>query len=253
MITKAYIHEYGNGKMEPEHSDVKEVLESRGIECELFTIKRLNRNQLQLNKNTLVVGDNPTIDKVFKRIGYSKTQNSYPLSLRKYLKRTIWESTIKKLYAESLTKEISNIFIKPKAKAKLFTGFVIESQCDLYRLDMLSRDTELYCSSIVEWKSEYRVFVNQSKIIGIKHYEGDSNLKLNLNEVENAIIDFENSSNKTSAYGIDFGVLNNGETALIEWNDGFALGSYELDKQIYTDLILSRWNEVIIKTFANKV
>ena len=47
------------------------------------------------------------------------------------------------------------------------------------------------------------------------------------------------------AYGIDFGILKNGDTALIEWNDGFALGAYELDKEVYTDLILSRWKEIM--------
>ena len=43
----------------------------------------------------------------------------------------------------------------------------------------------------------------------------------------------------------DFGLLTSGETALVEWNDAFALGSYDLDPQLYTDLILTRWEELI--------
>lgn len=245
MITKAYIHEYGHHKMEPEQLDVKTVLESRGVDCELFTTKRLNRNQLKLNASTLVVGDHPTLEAVFKRIGYQDDKNSYPLSLRPCLKREIWESTVGKLWAESQHSDLRPIFIKPKDKAKLFTGFVCHSNTDLYPLDSISKHTRLYCSAVVEWLSEYRVFVNEDEIVGIEHYKGDSALKIDLNVVEDAVKNFKKSAEKTAAYGIDFGLLKNGETALIEWNDGFALGSYGLDKIIYTDLILTRWNEIL--------
>jgi hypothetical protein len=245
MITKAYIHEYGNSKIEPEHMDVKQVLESRGIPCELFTTKRLVRNQLPIDSETLVVGDNPTILLVLKKLGIHWVNDSYPASLRLYLKRTIWESTIRKLLIESNHREISHLFVKPKSKAKLFTGFVIASNDDLYFLDRFSGDTDIYCSSVVNWFSEFRVFVIRSKIVGIKCYAGDEGLTLNMEFVENAVRAFENSDQRTNAYGIDFGILENGETALIEWNDGFALGSYDLEKEVYTKLILARWEEIM--------
>ncbi|WP_228409320.1 hypothetical protein, partial [Chryseobacterium sp. HMWF001] len=69
MITKAYIQEYGNGKTEPEFLEVKTVLESRGIDCEFFTIKRLQRNQIQINQETLIVGDHSTMLSVFRKMG----------------------------------------------------------------------------------------------------------------------------------------------------------------------------------------
>lgn len=244
MITKAYIQEYGNGKIEPEHQDVKDLLESRGIECELFTTKRLQRNQIQINEKTLIVGDHPTMLHVFKKLGVNSLASSYPESLRKYLKRNIWETTVRKLLMQD-DGESLNIFVKPKSKTKLFTGFVVQSNYDLFKLETLAKDTELYCSSVVEWISECRVFVNQSKIVGIKNYDGDENLSLDMNIVESAIKDFENSNERTDGYGIDFGILKNGETALVEWNDGFALGSYGLDKEVYMDLILIRWKEIL--------
>jgi hypothetical protein len=244
-ITKAYIQEYGNGKMEPEHLGVKSILESRGVDCELFTSKILRRDQLLLTDSTLVVGDHPTMETVFRKIGYNNSGDSYPKSLRSYLKRRVWESTIGDLLRESQSKELSEVFIKPKNRAKLFTGFIVNSNQDLYRLDGISKQSKIYCSSLVDWLSEYRVFVNNSKIVGVRHYQGDSRLQLNINEVENAIADFEKSAENTVSYGIDFGVLMNGETALVEWNDGFALGSYELDQEIYTDLILARWQQIL--------
>ncbi len=244
MITKAYIHEYGNGRLEPEHLDVKTTLDARGVECELFTSKKLIRNQLDLTKDTLVVGDHPTIKTALKLLKLDYTKTSYPVSLQLYLKREIWESTVKKLLMQSYQRELT-LFVKPKDRAKLFTGFVINSNNGLYKLDMISKNTSVYCSSVVKWLSEYRVFVINSEIVGIKNYDGDSTILLDMNVVKGAILAFEKSNEKTAGYGIDFGVLNTGETALVEWNDGFALGSYKLDKEIYTGLITSRWEEIV--------
>lgn len=70
--------------------------------------------------------------------------------------------------------------------------------------------------------------------------------------VKNAVKDLENSEEGTHAYGIDFGILSTGETALVEWNDGYALGSYGLDQEIYTDLLLERWSEIMNKIFPSK-
>jgi len=251
MISRAYIHEYGNNNLEPEHLDVKTVLESRGIECELFTTKKLSRNQLNLDESTLVVGDHPTIETVFKRIKYLHSGNSYPNSLQEYFKREIWESKLKKILLESEKSVVSKIFIKPKSRTKLFTGFVVKSEQDLLQPAAISKNIDLYCSTVVEWLSEYRVFINDSKIVGIKHYEENPDKKLNLREVERAVGDFENSTDKTRAYSLDFGVLSTGETAFVEWNDAYALGSYGLDKTVYTDLIISRWSEVLNHAFDN--
>lgn len=250
MITKAYIHEYGNQKLEPEHQDVIAVLKAREIDYELFTSKELNRNQLNLDKNTLIVGNHPTIHSVLKRIGYPLRDDCYPKSLEKYLERNIWVSSVRKLLMESQYQEISQLFVKPKSQSKLFTGFVLHSNDDLFKLAGLSKNTALYCSTCVSWVSEYRVFVNEGKIVGMKHYAGEENCLLDMSVVENAIQDLEDSSEKTAAYGIDFGVLHNGKTALVEWNDGFALGSYQLEKKIYTDLLIARWEEILQTTLA---
>lgn len=110
----------------------------------------------------------------------------------------------------------------------------------------------MFCAETVYWLTEYRVFVVNSDIVGIKHYWGDESIPLNLKEVEEAINHFEASPERTNGYGIDFGVLQNGETALIEWNDGYALGSYKLDHELYTDLIIARWEEMMRKADAAK-
>jgi hypothetical protein len=251
MITRAYIQEYGNGKIEPEHWNVKKVLESRGISCELFTEKRVHRNQLVLDNSTLVVGDNPTIQSVLAKIGYTRKFSTYPESLRGYLKRSIRETTVAKLILEISSTDVSGIFIKPLDKSKLFTGFVVHSNNDLFKIFNYSKNTRIFVSSIVEWISEFRIFIVDSKIVGVKNYAGKPDVLVDMKVVDQAIIDLEKSQESTRGYSLDFGVLSNGETALIEWNDGYALGGYGLDGEIYTDLILARWNEIIQENAAN--
>lgn len=245
MIKKAYIQSYSANKIEPEFLGVKEILESRGIECVLFSSKQLLRNQITIDKQTLVVGDNPTMSFVFKKLGMDCVNDSYPLSLRKSLKRNVWETTVRKLQTETQYRELPEFFVKPKSKAKLFTGFVVRSSYDLNTLFSIGKSTELYCSAVVEWLSEFRVFVVNSKIVGMKNYSGNPDILPDMEFVENTIRDFENSEERTAAYGIDFGILKDGDTALIEWNDGYALGSYGLEKEIYTELIFSRWEELM--------
>jgi hypothetical protein len=48
-----------------------------------------------------------------------------------------------------------------------------------------------------------------------------------------------------TSYALDVGVLESGDTSVVEWNDGFALASYGLDANIYTNLLLARWNKVV--------
>jgi hypothetical protein len=63
--------------------------------------------------------------------------------------------------------------------------------------------------------------------------------------VDAALAAFRASGEAPSAYGIDFGVLSTGQTALVEFNDGYALGAYKISSSAYTDLLLTRWNELV--------
>lgn len=54
--------------------------------------------------------------------------------------------------------------------------------------------------------------------------------------------DFKDSS---KAYCLDVGVLSTGETALIEVNDGFSVGMYGMSKELYAELLQTRWKELV--------
>jgi hypothetical protein len=133
------------------------------------------------------------------------------------------------------------VFAKPLGRQKRFTGHVFFGPDDLIHLEGASRSTSILCAEVVHWLSEFRVFVIRGEVVGIRHYHGDPTYRADEGVVCEAVPILEASGEATAGYGIDFGVLADGRTALVEWNDGFGLGSYGLDRGLYTELILARW------------
>ncbi len=234
MIKQGYIHEYGQGRMEPEHRDVLNVLKSRNIPVKLFTSKLLDRRRLDLNLETLVVGEHPIIRKALRYLGIEDLKtNCYPMSIRKFLKRKIWVSKIGPIIDSLYRDELgTGVFVKPKESTKEFTGFVLKSYEDQYMFEGTSKQTQIWCSEVVDIVSEYRVFVNRSQIVGVKNYSGSAEILPNYGFIDDCVKTFNKSEDRTAGYGIDFGIDGKGETFLIEWNDGYSLGSYGLEPDL---------------------
>ena len=53
------------------------------------------------------------------------------------------------------------------------------------------------------------------------------------------------SGTAASAYAIDFGVLRDGRTVLLEVNDGYSLGRYGCPPDAYVDVLGTRWAELV--------
>jgi hypothetical protein len=121
---------------------------------------------------------------------------------------------------------------------------VLESWQDLRHLATAADTTRLLCSEVVTWKSELRAFVLRGKVVGIRHYLGDPSVLVDGAVVQEAVGSFEASGEAMAGYGIDFGVLATGETALVEVNEGYGFGSYGLEDAAYTDLPIARWCEL---------
>jgi len=68
--------------------------------------------------------------------------------------------------------------------------------------------------------------------------------------LDSALAAYPDSGEAPSAYDIDFGVLASGETALVEANDGYALGAYQICGHDYTDLLFTRWEELLSMAIA---
>ena len=79
-------------------------------------------------------------------------------------------------------------------------------------------------------------------VIGIHPYKGDWKVQFDPKKVEAMITTFKNAP---AGYSLDIGVTDNGETVLVEINDGFALGNYGIDPVEYAKLLSARWCELV--------
>ena len=246
MITRVFIQEKGNSRLKPENQDLADEFAARGFSVDLFTEKLLVRRRLPLDRSSLVAGDIPVVLGALKQLDIPiPIPDDYPDCLRGFLRRRVWETRLDVLRERVYREDFQPFFIKPKDRLKRFTGKVIESYQDFSPLFSISKQTTVYCSDVVQWQTEYRIFVINGEVRGIRHYWGDSSVMIDELETRLAIRTLEDSGKANSAYAIDFGVLESGQTALIEVNDGFSLGSYGLDRSVYADLILTRWSELV--------
>jgi hypothetical protein len=94
----------------------------------------------------------------------------------------------------------------------------------------------------VTFTSEWRVFVIHGVPQCSSHYAGDP-LRFPSAAVIHSVIGAY--SNAHAAYAIDFGVLEDDRTVLVELNDGFSLGHGGLPAPQYARLLIARWDELV--------
>jgi hypothetical protein len=250
-ISHAFIQELGNGRLRSEERLVVEELQRLGVPITYYTEKRLRRRQLPLDDRSLVVGDMPCIFGALKQLGMpTPPPHDYPASLSEFLHRRVWRSTLGALESSLITGISRSLFAKPANRCKRFTGCVFTDESDLYRVQGVSRQEELLCAEVVTWLSEYRAYVVNSEIRSVDWYAGDRSVTIDLEIVARAIQALVTAGEAYAGFAIDFGVLSTGETALVEMNDGFALGAYAIDSKDYTDLIWARWIELLTQSAA---
>jgi hypothetical protein len=189
---------------------------------------------------TLVVGGIGNVRKRLKNVGIEKPfgEIDYPAELTKYLGRKVWTSTIEELFDNEHN---WNVFIKPRNDTKKFTGKVVKEYKDFIGLVDKSNPTEIWCSEIVTFKTEWRCFIRYNSILDIRQYKGVWDSKLDLTVVQNAVNDFKSSP---SAYALDFGIDEDNHMKLVEVNNGHSLGSYGISSINYAKFLSARWAEL---------
>ena len=207
-----------------------------------FYKKHLKRGKLKITSNDFIAGDLDTMFVAMKQLNIHYEHNDYPECLHKYLHRKIWESSVREIKKELFENSFINpVFIKPKDKMKKFTGFVIKSMDDMANLNFSGDNIKIMCSDKVNFVSEFRCPVINGEIKDFCFYSGDKNITIDKAVVKEMVKDFENSP---KAYCLDVGVLSTGETALIEVSEAFSVGIYSMTKELYANLLMTRWNEL---------
>lgn len=156
-----------------------------------------------------------------------------------YLQRKVWITTM----GEFKKDPTIPIFVKPAGRAKEFVaGVVTRMDSKQFFFNKIKDDCPVLVSEVVDIISEYRCYVIEGELKGIKHYMGDFRVFPDVPIIEQAIREYKSAP---AGYSIDFGVLRNGRTVLIECNDGFSLGNYGLSDSVYVKLLSKRWLQMM--------
>jgi hypothetical protein len=187
-------------------------------------------------QNYIPVGSVEFINKYADNFGIDLPENiSYPECLQKYLKRDLRKG----IFLDANDYE----FVKPQS-TKIFTGAI--------KKDLKENvvDCEpVWISEPMSFDAEFRYYVVDGKIVGHSRYDDfENDLCADENVVRQMICDY---TDQPVGYSIDVGInSDNGETVLIEVNDGWALGLYpwgNMSNESYVDLITKRWKQIIEK------
>jgi hypothetical protein len=246
VIERAFVQEEGMGRLLREMREARDSLVARGIDVTLFTRKRMDRRQLAITPATLVVGEIPVVETALKQLGIDPPgDDSYPEALRPYLLRRVWQSTVGDVESRFVEGDGHAVFVKPRDRLKRFTGFVAEDTSSLARLASISRRAEVWCAAVVAFRSEHRAYVVDGDVLGVHPYTGDPTLVPDRRVIDEVVAAWTKTGLGARGYGIDFGVLEDGRTALVELNDGYGLGNYGLSSDDYLSLCLARWQQLV--------
>lgn len=203
------------------------------------TVAYLSQDTLNGVKRTdIVVGGVGSCHFAMSRLGVEAPVINYPGSLQRYLGRGIWHSTINQIRNNESSWPV---FVKSAADKRL-TGKVIGETADLVGLVADEADIEVICSTPVRFCAEWRAFVRYGEILDVRPYRGNWRCCYDPKVIEGAVAVYEDAP---AGYGIDFGLTEDGRTLLVEVNDGYALGSYGLQHNLYAQLLSARWAELM--------
>jgi hypothetical protein len=211
----------------------------KGYEVRFFEHRDLPYADIQ--RDTPVIGGISVVVEALAHLGVSVPElPSLPLALQEFAGRRVWSSTMQE--ARNVVGSGKSIFVKPvPADRKLFGGVVFRHFRDTIATAHVPPEHPVICSEVVEFVSEYRAFVLDGEILGLRHYKGDFRVFPASAVIDEAAVAYAPSP---AAYGIDFGVTKDGRTLLVETNEAYSLGCYGLAPAPYSTFLERRWEEL---------
>ena len=149
----AFIHSFRGKPWNDECRVAYNGFKKLGFECVLFTT---NEEIAFRKRQDIVVGGMLIMSAVLDEYGIKTENYNYPDELNYLLGRRIWTTELKNLHNEKMP-----FFAKP-VEEKIAQGMVINSDKDLSEYDNLNSETEMLCSEVVDFISEWRCFIFQT-------------------------------------------------------------------------------------------
>lgn len=191
----------------------------------------------------LVFGGVHVVRGYLERLGCAPPPLDYPDPLLPFLGRRVEISTLGEIRSR-YNDAAPAVFVKP-VEQKLFTGHEVSRFRDLIQTHSLDAKTQVYCVEPVEFLSEWRFYCREDEVVGVGNYRGNPLLFPDGETVQRALVAFSSLKDRPRACALDFGVVRDGSTLLVEVNDMIALGSYGIDPRLYSELIELRWEQLV--------
>ena len=226
----------------------------RGAEVVPFTKEQLYTGAVQMERDSPVSGSLETVKAVWRSFGVAiPAPLDYPEPLRRFLHRCYCIDTAGEVAAQVQRDDfIPPRFVKPVDEGKAFTGLALREFGDLQEIGCLPSDFRVYVFPVVNFLSEWRVFVLRNTVLDVKPYKGNPMIAPSEYMIRWMVREW--SESRTSpppvAYSLDVGVVaglcddDKPHTSLVEVNDSYGLGSYGLSPTKYAQIIAARWYEV---------
>lgn len=191
--------------------------------------------------DTVPVGTVEFVSAVMGVRGLNQPEHmSYPECLAHHLHRKVREG--------ELSEAIGDVFVKPRHDVKRFTGALLPALLSEPDVFNLAADYPVWISDPVRFTSEWRYYIVGGQVVGAGRYDdgADELPEPDINQVREAAQAMLNARGP-AGYALDFGVLEDGRTALVEANDGWALGYYKGSCSYvdYANLLHARWFQIM--------
>lgn len=212
---------------------------SMGADVRMFLPDDFDRIDLQ--HDDIVVGGIGFAQRGMRRLGLRVPElESVPAALEAFAGRRIWRSTMRDLRSRVEGGDV--IFAKPRPdRLKAFNGQLFSSFKDLIPTAHVEDDEPVDCAEPINLLSEHRCFVLRGDPIGLRHYKGDPLVLPDPDAIRRSVASYPDAP---MGCAIDYGVTEDGETVVVEVNDGYAVGAYGLAPAHYANLIAARWDEI---------
>ncbi|USD59026.1 ATP-grasp domain-containing protein [Vibrio sp. SCSIO 43140] len=234
-----YLQRYGTpARLGREEQAVYAHCVKERLPVRYFEAGELNKDMLR--EASLVVGSVESYTQALSLLGVDAGRpNYYPSELAPFLGRDVKLELMAQLRQDVVN---APVFAKPAMKYKLFNGDVFTTQ-NIGELDHFHEDTPVWISEVVDFRSEFRVYVLEGEILACCQYMGEVDDTPDMTMVVQAVSLMSENDGPT-AFAIDVGNDVNGRTKLVEFTDGFSLGFYKgLSNADYFQLLQSRWND----------
>ena len=235
----------------PETRAISQASMLTDVPLKVVAIEALIDNEAALIGGAMPVGSVEFVREAMRLAGINEPANlSYPEVLSHELRRQVELIPAGRV--------IGTWFVKPE-RTKAFTGFVFDTMQDPDTLDAHDREQHdafmamgpndpVWVSEPVKFAAEWRHYVLDGLPIACARYDSDG-----VDDVTppNALwlarlISKFNASQGVAAYAIDVGRLDSGEAALVEVNDGWAVGLYDqcMTPRVYLEFLSARWAQL---------